>query len=321
MTVRDFLKRVNAKTIDYPARIEAYAHDDRVLNRALGIIPFLYFFLLFESFRIAANWKLASPLSESRFHPIWTIGWASYVSFDHVVALICGLFLVGMLIGSLFYMHRAARVIAFLALFEYHAFMSSFGAPEHNIVSFIYPLLFCIFLPDVWEKKETTFLERKTFLIGFIGIQTYLGLIYSLAGIGKVVRGIEQLISGQANFLSPDAFALHIAYWLPATGSDSLFGPYIVAHPLAGWPLFLGTLYFQVFTLWAIFKPSLHWIWGVFLVSFYILNFLIMNIFFVDVFFLIAALFLYSPFDAVQIRWKDRLADLPLFGPLFRLIK
>lgn len=317
MDIRKFVQWVNSKTINYPQAIEEYARDTRAVERAMSVVPYLFFFLLFTAFSATAQWFSRPPFSSALFDPRITIFWAGYVSFDTAVHIACGLFLVGSCMGSLFFNRRWARALAFFGLFQYHAFMSSFGAPEHNLLVFVYPLLFCIFLPDIWRKKETTQLERKKFLVGFIGIQVYIGLIYSLAGLSKLVRGTQALVHGTANFLAPDAFALHIANWLPSTGGDSLFGPFIVAHPYVGWPLFLGMLYFQFFTLVAVFRPALHWMWGVFLISFYILNYFTMNIFYVDTFFLIAALFLNSPFEK-GFTWRERCGAMPLIGLLFR---
>lgn len=320
MTFLSALAKLNRATVDYPKAIEAYAHDDRALEKALALVPYLYFFLLYKAFSLAAQWKFSPSYSADRFHPIWPVAWLSYFDFAQAVIIIPGLFLLGMTLASFFFSHRIARIFAFLTLFQYHAFVSSFGAPDHTIFVWIYPLLFLIFLPDLWKKEKPTFLEKKKFLVGFLGVQIYIGVIYSLAGLGKVVRGLEQLLAGQANFLSPDAFALHIANWLPNLGSESLLGPFIIWHPLVGWPLFLGMLYFQVFTLFAIFRPALHWLWGIFLILFYIFNFLTMDIVFVDTFFLIAALLLNSPFSPPRVSLRDTLCDLPIFGIAFRSI-
>ncbi len=317
MRFKEFLAKVNCITIDYPRAIEAYAKDDRALTKALHIVPYLYFFLLYQAFSVFAAWQKKPLFSAEQFNPRWTVEWLSLFSFEHAVLLVTGLFLVGMLGASFFFSRRSARIVAFLSLFIFHGFMSSFGGPDHNWLVWIYPLLFLIFLPDLWRKKETTLLERKKFLIGFLGVQIYIGVIYTLAGLGKVVRGLEQMIAGQANFLSPDALALHVANWLPTIGSESVFGTFIVEYPIVGWPLFWGMLYFQLFTLWAIFKPNLHRVWGACLVLFYILNFLIMNILYIDTFFLIAALLLNSPFEKPGTTWKERLRDMPIVGWIF----
>lgn len=320
MDIRRLARWVNAATVKYPSAIEEYAHDDRATLRAASVVPYLYFFLLFTAFSATVQWLSRPPFSAALFEPRMTIPWAGYIAFDTAVLIECGLFLLGSCAGSFFFNRRWARALAFFGLFQYHAFMSSFGAPEHNLLVYVYPLLFCIFLPDLWTAKETTVLERKKFLVGFVGIQVYVGLIYSLAGLSKIVRGTQDLLHGNANFLAPDAFALHIANWLSSTGGESLLGPFIVAHPYLGWPFFLGMLYFQLFTLVAVFRPALHWIWGVFLISFYILNYLTMNIFYIDTFFLIAALFLNSPFER-GFSWRERISVMPLFGLLFRFIR
>lgn len=309
------LQKLNRATIDYPRTVETYARDPDVTERVAQLVPFLYFFLLYQAFSAFALWQRTPLFTEAQFRPQWSVEWLAAFSFDHAILIATALFLVGAFLASFFYTRRWARAAAFCGLFFYHGFMSSFGAPEHNLLVWVYPLLFLIFLPDVWNRA-TDILERKKALITFLGAQLYIGLIYSMAGVSKLWRGFEQLFAGQANVFSPDAFALHIAEWLPTVGQKSLLGPSIVEHPLVGWPLFLGMLYFQVFTLYAVFRPKLHLFWGAFLLLFYIFNFLTMNIMYIDSFFLIAALLVFSPFER-DAPWRERFRELPVFGWLY----
>jgi len=309
-----FLRTLNRATIDYPRTIEAYANDLKVTERILQLVPFLYFFLLYQAFSAFALWQRTPLFTASQFDAVWSVEWLTAFPFDQAILIATSLFLIGTFLASLFFVHRGARIVAFCGLFFYHGFMSSFGAPEHNLLVWIYPLLFLIFLPDVWNRA-TDVLDRKKVLIAFLGAQIYIGVIYSMAGVSKLWRGFEQLLDGQANVFSPDAFALHIADWLPTVGHPSLIGPFIVEHPLLGWPLFIGMLYFQLFTIYAIFRPKLHFLWGVFLLLFYIFNFLTMNIIYIDSFFLIAALLVYSPFER-EARLRDRCIEMPLIGRL-----
>jgi hypothetical protein len=316
--MRNFLEQLNRATIDYPRTIEAYAATAKVADCALQIVPFLYFFLLYKAFSMFVTWQQTPLFAAEQFVPRWNVAWLSAFPFDTAILVATSVFLAGMFVASISYARWWARAIAFLSLFFFHGFMSSFGAPEHNLLVWVYPLLFLIFMPDVWHR-DTTPLERKKVLITFLGAQIYIGVIYSMAGLSKLWRGIEQLIAGQANVFSPDAFALHIADWLPTIGSPSLLGPTIVEHPLLGWPLFLGMLYFQLFTIYAVFRPKLHLLWGAFLLLFYIFNFLTMNIIYIDSFFLIAALMLYSPF-AREASFQERVREMPLIGFALRYV-
>jgi len=311
-----FLQKLNRATIDYPRTIEAYAEAPHAASRALQIIPFLYFFLLYQAFSAFASWQRMPLFTADQFDPRWSVAWLEAFPFDHAVLIVTSLFLASAFLAALFFKHRWARAAAFLGLFFYHGFMSSFGAPEHNLLMWVYPMLFCIFIPDVWDKPLDV-LDRKKVLVAFLGVQAYIGVVYSMAGVSKLWRGLEQFVAGQAHVFSPDAFALHIADWLPTIGSPSLLGPMIVEHPLLGWSLFLGSLYFQVCTLYALFRPKLHLVWGVYLLLFYILNFLTMGIVYIDSFFLIAALWVFSPFDREE-PFRERVREMPLIGFLAR---
>lgn len=314
------VRKLNRATIDFPRSLEEHATYDRSVQRAMNVIPFLYFFLLYWAFNVTSMWLRRPLFSPEEFDARWPVSWLTLFSFEHAVLIMCCMLLAGALIGSIFFTRRIGRVIAFVAFFQFHAFLSSFGAPEHAMLVWIYPLFFIIFLPDIWHKQETTLLERKTFLIAFFGAQVYTGVIYFLAGLGKVTDGISNLLAGTGNFLAPDAFALHISFWLDSTSSTSVLGPFIVAHPFVGWPLFLFMLYMQVFTLWAVFRPSLHRVWGALLISFHIATFLTMDIVFINNIFLLAALFLNSPFERAETSWRERAMDLPLFGLLLKRI-
>lgn len=318
MTARSLFRRLNAATIDFPRSIEAFADDTRALERAMSVVPFLYFYLLYLAFGAASQWLRAPLFPEEQLALRWPVAWLQLFSFDTAVTVMALGFLASMLVGAVFFSRRGARIIAFVGFFQYHAFLSSFGAPEHAMLVWFYPLFFIIFLPDIWRERETTLAERKLFLMAFFAAQIYSGVIYFLAGLGKVLGGISLLASGAGNFLAYDAFALHIAYWLGNTSSSSTFGPLVIEYPLLGWPLFLFMLYMQVFTIWAIFRPSLHRVWGALLISFHIATFLTMDILFINNIFLLAALFLNSPFEKPGTSWRERAGDLPLLGLLFR---
>lgn len=317
--MRTLLQKLNRATIDYPRTIEAYAEDPRTADRALHVVPFLYFFLLYEAFSIFTTWQRSPLFTAEQFNARWSVEWLTAFTFDHAILIATGFFLVGSFLAAVFFTHRSARVLAFFSLFFFHGFVSSFGGPDHNWLMWVYPLFFLIFIPDVWGRAADV-LERKKVLLAFLGAQMYIGVVYSMAGISKLWRGVEQLLAGQAHVFSPDAFALHIANWLPTIGSPSLLGPEIVAHPYLGWPLFIGSLYFQIFTVYAVFRPKLHFLWGIFLLLFYIFNFLTMNIVYINSFFLIAALMLFSPFER-EASLDERVVEMPLIGRLYFFLR
>lgn len=312
------LARLNAATIDYPHSFEAFARDNRAVERAMSIVPYLYFFLLFVAFSTTSQWFRSAPYAPEKFDPIWPVRWLEQFPFDAAVDIVCLMFLAGMLTGAVFFSRRVARIIAFLSFWQFHAFLSSFGTFEHATVVWFYPLLFLTFLPDIWRTFEPTVAQKKTFLLAFFGAQAYTGIVYFLAGLGKVWDGVADLFAGNGNFLSPDAFALHISYWLDNTGSTSVLGPLVVENPFVGWPFFLFMLYMQICTLWAVFRPTLHRVWGALLISFHIATFLTMNILFINSIFLLAALFLNSPFERPETTWRERMRDLPIFGLILR---
>jgi hypothetical protein len=175
-----------------------------------------------------------------------------------------------------------------------------------------------IFLPDIDRANESQRGMRQRFLIIFWGCQAILLLAYSMSGLGKLLGGFYQLFIGQSHIFLPVAFSMVVAERLEQTASVSMLGPWLMAHPLAGWPFMIADLYLQFFSFWAAFSPALHRFWAVALILFHIASYLFLGINFAPMALLVAILLLNSPFVRATDSWRQTLRDLPLFGILFR---
>lgn len=313
--MRKVLRALNDATIRFPKDIEAFASDDNALKRAMTIVPFIYLFLLFQAFSIFGR-RIDFMQGAELFAPLWPIAWLADSSASYAGDIVSGIFLITALIAVVFYSRRWARLGAFVGFFLFHAWLSSFGTVDHTWLPWVYVLFFLIFLPDIWNQTSWSVYERKSFLLGFFTTQVYLGLLYTLTGLGKVVRGFSHLISGESNFLSPDAFALVIADWFEKSGYTSLLGPAVLEHPYLGWPFFLFVHYLQLFALWAIFRPNLQRVWGTILICFHVATFLTMGILYVNTIFLLGALLVFSPFEQ-RVPLRARLKNLPVVGMFY----
>ncbi|MCP6719988.1 MAG: hypothetical protein KJI72_01500 [Patescibacteria group bacterium] len=296
--------------------ITSFATGKRSLEKAKTITRFLYYFLAFRSLSILfGRGQYASQ--EGNFSPIWSIKWAELLNFPDVINIIVFFFLISAFVGALFNQLRVGRVIAFLGVFQLHAFLSSFIQVDHQWYPWLYVTFLLIFLPDA-PAQEYSFEKRKKFLLVFFGAQAAIFTIYSMAGFGKTYGAIEQFLQGGVHAFAPEALALHIAHWLVANNSTSLVGSFIIAHPLVGWPFFVGSIYLLLFSLWAVFKPSLHRLWAFGLLLYHIGVYAAMNISFLGSPLLLLLLFFDSPFKKRGVKWKEIILDLPLFGWLLR---
>ena len=139
-----------------------------------------------------------------------------------------------------------------------------------------------------------------------------------MSGIGKIIGIVQQSFQGEVHTLAPKGLALHIALAFRLTDSPTVVGLWLIKHYDVAWPLMIGTIYLQFFSLWSVFRPSLHQIWGLSLILFHIATVFIMQIPFLQNCIWLALFFVNSPFRPLDFNSKQILKDLPLFNYFFR---
>lgn len=285
-------------------------NEGEAFAKAAHITQYFYYVLLFAAIFTLPMWDFA--VQRRDFSPVWSMAWTSLVDYETAVNIIRFLFLGTALVGAFWWKHRVARLLAFLGILQFHAFESSFAGINHQWYLWVYAALLFVFLPDPKEKTEPK--DRKLFLLVFWGTQVFILLTYTMSGLGKLLGALGQMLEGQAHAFLPQAFSLHIAYWMNAIQSTTLLGPFVVEHPFIVWPFFVASMYVLAFSLWAAFKPSLHKLWAFFLILFHIGTFLTMKILFVPPALLLTILFFDSPFANPKTDWRKTLSDIPLAG-------
>jgi hypothetical protein len=298
-----------------PARGDFFREQTRAFLRARELVKFCYLALLFLSISSLPDWS--EMLGRKMVAPLWPVAWLQFVNESAGIVAILVLHLAGALLGAIFPGQRWARALAFLGLLEFVAFNNSFGKIGHSMHLWVLTAFGLVFLPRV-EPGETSRVLRQRFLLIFWGCQAIVLLAYSMSGLGKLLGGFHQIFLGQTHIFLPDAFSRIVAERLQETNSTSLLGPWLIAHPLAGWPMMLADLYLQTFSFWAAFRPALHRFWAIGLILFHIASYLFLSINFATTAFLVAILFLRSPFQRAHDGWRQALSDLPIFGILLR---
>ena len=280
------------------------------------MVKIYYAVLLFFPIASLPDWP--GMLARATLTPLWPVSWLRLVDLRSGVLAILIFYLCGALVGAIFPTKRWARVLTFLGVFEFSAFENSFGKINHSMHLWVLTAFVLIFLPRIDRANVASRNLRQRFLIIFWGCQAILLLAYSMSGLGKLLGGFYQLFIGQTHIFLPGAFSMVVAERLQQTHSVSLLGPWLIAHPLAGWPFILADLYLQFFSFWAAFRPALHRFWAIALILFHIGSYLFMAINFAPMALLVAILLLNSPFVRAIDGWRQVLHDLPLFGILFR---
>lgn len=301
-------------------RIDTFVKGAVDFERARAVVPFVYYALFFIAFTRLEGLDQFVKQSAAGFDPRWPLFWAHSFDLPTVVTIVYLGFTFSTLVASFFPYAMAARAVAFLGLLEFHAYMSSFGGPNHQWDHWLWVLFILVFLPP--EKKTHTDEDaRRRFSLVFWGAQAFILLTYTMAGINKVFYGIIQLVQGQPNAFSIDAGALHVAQELTNMGQSTLFGPFIVHHPVVAWLPFLAVLYIQLFAFAVAFKPRLHRLWGIGLVLFHIGTFLTMRAVFTAPSVLLLVLLCSSPFVPAKNPPVFQFFSLPVVAGTVKLFR
>jgi len=283
---------------------------------ARTLIHVFYLFFLYYSLTRLTAWSQFQ--SFENLNPLWPVCWLRWVDPHWGARFIMVFAFLSAFMGAFFPKYCWVRIAVFFGFLEFLALKYSFGKIGHSthlmlIVSFI-----LIFLPRNWsEPRLPSRATRQTVLYVFWGVQAFILMTYTLAGLGKIGGAVYQFYLGQMHAFHPEALAYHIAERLLQTGNSSLLGAFFIEYPWLGFPAMLVMLYAQVFSFWVAFRPSLHRLWGGLLILFHISVSLTLSINFHPQVFLVGLFFLYSPFRRpVTLRYIC--VALPLFGFLFR---
>jgi hypothetical protein len=294
---------------------DIFQTQTRAFVYARLLVRCYYVALLYFAVALLPDWE--GFMSRTAPTPLWPVAWLWYTDLRTGIALILSLYLLGTLVGAILTEKRWARVLAFLGLFEFVAFNYSYGKIGHSLHAWVLTAFLLIFLPNAWEKAAwPARVVRQRFLTVFWACQALVMLIYSMAGLGKIAGAVYQFSVGQMHAFMPGALAAIVANRLIETNSRSLLGPWLIDHPLWGWPFMLADIYLQVFAFRIAFRPSLHKLWAVGLILFHIGSFLLLTISFAPSILLLALLFVCSPFHSPRENWRNMTLDLPLFGQL-----
>lgn len=278
---------------------------------AVGVAWIVRFFYLFAAYEMASG-TLGRPYRGEPTEPLWpiellagTVG-VDWLANDIVVALLPTT--LGLL-GVVFPGVLAVRLAVFLYLLLTVAFHNSYGAENHGGHFFVYVSFAFLFLPRaVGRPGPMPRRDAMACIAVFWLVQAILLLSYSLAGFWKVwVSGTELLV--------PDSFArILLARLLSDAKETPVLLPTIVSHTYAGWLLFLGLVYVQCGSMFALFRPHLHRALGVVLILFHFGTGWLMNITFHYRIVFVGLFLVFSPLAPTRFSLPSTLRSLPLLG-------
>ncbi len=270
----------------------------------------LFFFAAGELF----SWS--GYLNTVDLTPRWPVFWLRFVGTGAGVAAILWLHLCGGILAATLSRFRWARIVIFVSLLEYLALKFSFGAVNHGDHIGVLIAFVLIFLPDGWHVRNSADRTvRSATLLVFSGTQALILLTYSMAGMWKAGGVLEQWIRGEfITYLHPHGLAHQVAAKMIEDDTASLLGPWLVAHPLAGWIPGIVTIYLELFALWIVARPSLHRAWGLGLALFHFGSHLALGVGFPQNILWLTLFLALSPFQPQNPSWRQAIRDLPLLG-------
>lgn len=211
--------------------------------------------------------------------------------------------------------------LAFRALFAAGlllcgAIWSSFGGINHVYHAWFWAAFSLTFLPRVHDRSS-----KLSYLLVFATTQGLILSFYSLAGAFKLLAGLAAFFAGRTGNVSPEGFAYTLADRIVQTNTKPLLSDLMISHPVISFPLFLALIYIQLVAVVIVYRPRLHVVWGLALLSFHIGTWLLMEIASPQHFLVLLALIAFSPFRSEKLIDLAALRELPIFGHLFKVMK
>lgn len=262
-------------------------------------------------------WRIT--LNSADMIPLWPVFWASD---SHLAAnLLMPFLLVSALFAVALPGRRWPRILVFLAYLEVSAFRASFGLGSINHGSHYWiwiGICFCFLPAGSHGRLNDSRNGRYHFLMVFWFTQALIMLFYSMSGFWKVADGLGDLFAGEFSGFHPTALATTAAHTMLQRNNPTMLGPWIVEHPLAGWPLFLWVIYVELVALLVMFRPALLPLWGIMLILFHIGTLMLLGISFAKHVIVLTLLFVWSPFALGNHGIPEMVRALPGIAWLFQ---
>jgi uncharacterized membrane protein YjjB (DUF3815 family) len=289
------------------------------LVRAIVLVRVFYVAMFFIQLEPRYFWGDWMKLTHIRL--IWPLVWFEITGIRAgMLAVIVG-GIATSLLAVMWPHRRVCRALAAVGILEFGAFFNSLGAPNHGPHAWFWVAAIFVLLPDgTANQVSANLIRRQRYLRVFFAAQVALLTFYSLSGAFKLAGTALQMSRGEVNGFSPEALARHTAYVLQegAVMGPWVLGPWIIRHPYVGWPLFLATIYLEVFSIVVAFRPGLHRFWGVTLILMHMSIFFVMAIMFSWQILLVGLLLVCSPFAPERTAWREVVGLLPVVGDVMR---
>jgi len=307
-----------------PARLRrpyrADAHADAATS-AYWLVRAFYLFTLYYAFATLRRVYVLGT-SDLQISPLWPVFWIDQGNLAPATALL-GLGLTAASVAAVAWPGRRwPRVAVALLGVMCVALVNSFGSINHSSHVWLWVAICFAGLPGTSPRGPASSRGlRQRYLTVFFATQCLVALFYTLSGGFKAFHGIYVREHAVSSF-SADALPLLVVQRWLETGETPLLAQFFLDHLWIAWPAHLFVIYVELFALVAVFRPELHRVWGLALMTFHLTVWLLMGISFPYQPMLMVLLFFCSPFQpkpAPSI--AQILRQLPGFGDAWAVLR
>lgn len=234
--------------------------------------------------------------------------WIPHDSWRQIGAGLALFMLVASMLAAVIPRWRIPRILAIVSFLLLEAMRFDLdGKISHAALPLMWAGIAFCFLPSSRNDAKE---HGRNYLASFFGAQVMVCLLYTCAGLSKVV-GIALDWNSGVTWLDPEALPLMLAAnWAPPR-----FYPaweFLILNPWAAWLSNIGVLYLEIAAVLAVFRRRLHRPWAVGLLIMHAMVWLTMVIEFRQSAFTVGLILLASPFAPDKLELKETLLDLPL---------
>lgn len=310
------LRRVRIRAGRAASFVDALRRQEQNACRAQAALRIAYFFPLYWMATHALEWQRLANVERADW--LWPAAWLVNTEPRTVVPVLIVACITVAFVGAAFSGRRWARVAAAVALLEFLALKFSLGKVHHLMHGWLLLLIVLIFAPNEgYARSLRPRAQRHALLSTYVAGQLVVATTYTLSGLGKLLGTGYQLGNGEAGLLNLQSLPLHVAARLLETADTSLVGSWLVELGAWTWPLFIATVYFQLFAVVCVLRPRLHRLLGLVLVSFHLMSALALMIDFTPAIVLCGLLYVASAWAPSAPRQlsqgvREVLLDLPV---------
>lgn len=291
---------------------------NRSFARAQTLVRFYYLASLYFAFKLMLDVGALTREADS-WSFLWPLAWAQSFETTDVLRWLSVACFLSSLLALQFWQRRSFRFLFVLLFLPVFTTTNSLGGINHTYHAWFWIGVCLVFLPDP-RGSEARRPFKMAYLTVIAATQALLLSFYTLAGSWKFLFGLQGLVLGYPGNFAPRGLASTLAGRQLQADTDPLLAEIFIANYWLSWPLFLAMIYIQLVAVLVTLRPRLHILWGYALISFHLGTYLLMEIGFLQHVLILALFFVMSPFRPEQWTLREVLADLPVFGLVFRRI-